>query len=230
MSKLTYLQLTNRVLGRITNTTISNVTAATGNALIVTQLINEAQTWLFTEEDWYSLYTSRTFNTSASTSTYAVATAFGRCISLTDTTNNRVLNEDYSRSFDEIDPNQSTSGIPELFGIEGSNYRLWPIPAGTYSITDRYWKIPTALAANTDTSDLPIECENVIIQYAFRGLLEYLNKIEQADRASVRLAQELARASVANKRRLDKMRVLTSSRKFEGSLVAPRLPSNYPAV
>lgn len=65
MAKLTYLQLVNRVLKRITQTELSSgVSSATGHAKIIAELINEAQTELWTETiNWYSLYKQRVFET-----------------------------------------------------------------------------------------------------------------------------------------------------------------------
>lgn len=69
MAKLTYLQLTNRVLKRITQPEVTTLVGVTGQAKIITELINEAQTELWTETtNWYSLFTERTFNTNINTS------------------------------------------------------------------------------------------------------------------------------------------------------------------
>ena len=73
MAKLTYLELTNRILRRITQADITDVTTATGQALLITNFLNEAQNVLFNEENWHSLYTSRTFVTADGTAEYAVA-------------------------------------------------------------------------------------------------------------------------------------------------------------
>lgn len=229
MAKLTYLQLTNRVLGRITQSTISDVTAATGQALIVTQLINEAQNELFTEDNWYSLYTSRSIATVASTATYAVATDFGRSISLTDETGNRILIEDYGKAFDEVDPNNDQTGNPLFFCLQGGNYRLYPIPAGIYTLRDRYWHVPTTLAANANTSDLPIETENCILQWSLYRVLEYLNKFEAADRARIEYLNMLKKAKEMNSKMIDKMHVFTASNYGNTQLLRPQFPSGYPA-
>lgn len=65
MAKLTYLQLVNRVLTRITQTELSSgVSTATGQAKIIANLLNEAQNDLWTEaNNWHTLYKMRTFNT-----------------------------------------------------------------------------------------------------------------------------------------------------------------------
>lgn len=63
MAKLTYLVLTNRVLKRINRNEITDVSTVSGTDKIVTEFINEAQTYLSSIEDWYSLYKTRKFNT-----------------------------------------------------------------------------------------------------------------------------------------------------------------------
>lgn len=291
MAKTSYLNLTNKILRRITQTAITDVSTATGHALIVTNLINEAQNELFTIRNWYSLYATRIFTTTTYTAstitfnnanpdtitdsasgmgsftageilisgssnndgtytvdtatagtltlqssdsltaeaagnsititaiTYPVASDFGRTIDLTDTTNSRVLTEDVTRVFDEADPDINVTGIPSHFAFQGDSYRLWRIPGGTYKIRDRYWKQPTALSVNADTSDLPIETENSIIFWAWYHVLEYLNKFEQADRVRRDYERQLQLAIKANQKKIDKMYIFQSDRGFRGTPV-----------
>lgn len=229
MAKLPYLELTNRVLRRITQSDISDVTAATGHALIITNLINEAQNQLAMDVDWYSLYTTRTFSTVASTAEYAQASDWGKTINMIDESNNWVLIESFNRSFDEVDPDADTEGTPTHFSLTGTNYRFYPIPNGVYTIRERYWKQPTALAANSDTSDLPIEVENCIIQWALSGIYEYLNKFESADRAIAKYLKILERADAANRRKIDRIVRLGGHGFIDGihGIRPTRLPPTY---
>lgn len=226
MAKQTYLELTNRILGRINQSEIANVTTATGHSLIITDLINEAQNELFTDANWYSLYTARSFNTVADTATSAVASDFGRGISLQDTTNNRLLIEDVFKAFDEQDPNADMTGPPTHYAYQNGYYRFYPVPAGVYAMTDRYWKQPTALSTNSSTSDLPVECENAIIHYAWYKILQYLNKFEQADRIRIEYEKTLNKAIKMNDKMLDKMHVMQRSGFYQG-IEPPRWPSGY---
>jgi hypothetical protein len=301
MAKLTYLQLTNRILKRITLAEISDVTAATGTQEIVTELINEAQNEIWTEDNWYSLYRTRTFLTETYTAstisfaeanpdtiddsasgfgsfqagqaiyvtgstsndgTYTIATAaagtltlqtaddlateaagdsvtitamsypvpsdWGRTLSLVDVTNNRILFEDDTKSFDIFDPDANQTGIPEAVALEGDQYKLFPIPAGDYTIRERYWKIPDTLSANANTSDLPIECENAIIQYALMRVLEYLNKFEASDRARIEFQRHIEKAKAKNKKMIDKMNIMGSGGyPYHHRPFPPKLPSKY---
>jgi len=303
MAKLTYLELTNRVLRRLTRADITDVTAATGQALIVTDAINEAQKALFSESiNWYSLYNLRTFTTarlaasitisfadtdpdtildsanafvtsgfiagmevmvSGSTSndgvyalatvaagtltlqsadaltveaagesititafTHPVASNFGRCIDLTNIPDNLVLYESYGREMDEYDPNMDDTSSPTDFIVQDDNYRFFPIPAAATKIRDRYWAIPTALAANGDTSDLPVECENCLIQWAWGETLRYLNSFDKADRVELKFNKMLTLARISNDKRLNSMRVMGGDF-LNSTLRAPRFPSAY---
>ena len=299
MAKQTYLALVNTILRRISQSTITDVTAATGHAKIVCDLFNEAQNALFVETNWYSLYKTRQFTTTTytvstiaftnanpdtitdsangfgsfqsgqhilvtgSTSndgtyyvstaaagtltlqlsdsltvesagasvtitaiTYPVASDWGRTIDLADVSNNTMLTEDVLRAFDEADPNADYTGTPTHFSLQGAAYRLYPMVAGAYKIRERYWMAPTSLSANTSTSDLPIECENILIHWAWYKILEYMNKFEQADRLRIETQRLLSQAKSMNDKMIDKMHVM-SANMYHNGLQPPRFPSHY---
>lgn len=227
----TYLELVNKVLKRITQTELSSdVSSAIGHAKIIAELINEAQMELWMETtNWYTLYSTRTISTTADLATYALADDWGRTITLIDTTTGRVLTEDVLRAFDESDPDSDTTGTPTHFAIQGGNYRLYPIPDGTYSLRERYWKIPTPLSADDSTSSLPLFCESFLINWSLMGVLEYLNKFEQADRIKDKLYGKegiLQKCKIANKKVIDQT-IRFESVERTGMLVPPRFPSHY---
>jgi len=226
MGTLSYLTMTNRILRRISQPDITDVTAATGQGLIITDLLNEAQDSLAADDNWYTLYTSRTFSFVASTATVAVAADFGKCIDLVDTTAQNVLEEDAIRILDIHDRGASSTGTPECFALIGTDYHFYPIPAAANSVRERYWKKPTAMAANGDTSSLPDFCDNLLIYHAWSTILEYLNKFSTADRIRLKFSTEYERAKSANKRLIDKMRVFRTVT-GQRSLRMPRLPNNY---
>lgn len=227
MAKLTYLQLTNRILKRLTIAEVSDVVGLSGQPQIVTELLNEAQTTIFAEDEWYSLYTTRDISTVAGTETYAVASDFGRGISLSDESNNQILIEVTGKSLDIQDPDSSLSGNPSYYSLEGANYRLKPVPASVLTIRDNYYKIPTTLSTSSQAYDLPIECENALIYYAWYLILEYQQKFEMADRIKTDYNRAIKLAKSANGRVISKMfrfgGIAGTSR-----LAPPSLPSGYP--
>ena len=308
MSKLTYLQLTNRVLKRITQPEAATVTGITGQGKIISELINEAQTELWTETtNWYSLFTERMFNTFTFTAatltfnnaspatitdsgngfgkfktgmtirvtgsasndgiymlspttapttgtltlqtadtltteapgqtviiyalTYPLASDFGRAYHLVDLTNNRILTEDATVAFSEDDPQMMNFNEPTHFSIQGDFYRFYYIPSGTFQMVDRYWKVPTTLAADADVYTLPLFCENFLIHWPLMRVLEYMNKFEAADRVRTQIYGTkgvLEKAMFANSKILDKM--LRFQPTHGGRPIAPpRFPSHYGA-
>jgi len=64
MAKKTYVNLINTVLRELNISEITDPTAATGQASIVANYFNDAQHAIYTEEDWYSSYKERVFQTS----------------------------------------------------------------------------------------------------------------------------------------------------------------------
>ena len=229
MAKTSYLNLTNKILRRITQDVITDVSTATGTALIVTNMINEAQIEVYNEHShWYSLYATRVFTTSGGTAEYALQSDYGATIDLFDKTNNRMLIEEVIRPLDAADPDEDTTGVPTHFAIQGSNYRLFPIPGGAYNIKERYWTLPTTLTANANTSDLPIEVENALFYYALAEVQEYLNKFEQSDRSRLKYRTALTKAIAKNKKKIDRLRRFKDAFPHSNYGIAPpRFPSSY---
>lgn len=306
MAKLTYLQLTNRILKRITQPEVATVTGITGQGKIISELINEAQTELWTETtNWYSLFTERTFKTftyAASTLTfnvgppvtitdsangfgsfktgmtirvtgsasndgiymlspttapvvgtltlqtadtviaeaagsavtlysltYPVASDFGRAFHLVDLTNDCILTEDMTRAFAEEDPQMTSYNQPTHFSMQGDFYRFHNIPAGAYTIIDRYWKVPTTLSADADTYTLPLFCENFLIHWPLMRVLEYMNKFDAADRVRTQIYGKkgvLEKAMFANSKLVDQILRFQPSQGRRG-IAPPKFPSSY---
>jgi hypothetical protein len=235
VAKLTYLQLINRVLKRITQPEIITVASCTGQAKIISELINEAQNELWTETtNWYPLYATRTIATVASTATYAVATDWGRTIDMMNVTSGIMMTEDLMRSFDETDPDANQTGVPTHFAVQGEYYVLYPIPADIYSLRERYWKVPATLSVDADTSVLPLFCENFIIHWAWMSILEYMNKFEQADRIRLKIYGNpatkekgiLDKCKLANNKIVDRMIVMGGGENY-GGIRPPKFPSAY---
>lgn len=309
MSKLTYLQLVNRVLKRITQPELSSgVSTATGQAKIISELINEAQNELWTEaSNWHSLLKLRTFSTVTYTAdtisfadsdpdtildsasgfgdlqagqtivisgsasndgvyviatsatdtltlqssdsltveaagenitiyavSYPVASDWGRTHTLADYTSNRILTEETFRTFVESDPSMDSFNRPYCFSVVENMYHLYYIPNGAYRLIDRYWAIPTALSADSDTSDLPEFCENFIIHWAWMSILQYLNKFDAADRIAMKIYGNpamkdpgiLQKAKLANSKIIDQMFAFGGSQTY-GGIEPPKLSSHY---
>jgi len=158
--------------------------------------------------------------------TYPVASDWARTFALMDLTNDTFLIPDDDVTFDEVDPDSSETANPTHYALNGDYIRFYPIPAGTYSVRERYYALPTAFTANTDTSLLPIEVENCLIYWAWSQILDFLNKFDEADRKQINYRNMLKIAEKANKRKINKLRQFEGTRNFSG-VRGPRLPSRY---
>jgi len=227
MGTLTYLQMVDRLARRITQTAVTDVTTVTGQALMISEMVNEAQSSLSLDENWYTLYADRTFNTVAATATVAVASDFARTIDIVDTTNNRRLIEVSIKEIDMMDRGLDTQGTPTHFALVGSAYRFYRIPSSATAMKERYWKKPTVMTADGDTSSLPEFCDNLIMYWVEKEIYRYLNKFENADRAERSFLLEDVRCKKANRRIINKLRVFTPAGGLE-SPGLPRLPMSYP--
>lgn len=232
MAKLSYLNLVNKVLQRITEDVITDVSTATGKSLIVAGLFNEAQNVLYTEPvNWYSMYATATITTVASTAEYALEADHGRTLTIINETSNIVMKEEFIKRMDKLDPDRSSSSNPTHFTIQATNYRLYPIPSGVETLRVRYYKTPTTLSANANTSDLPIECENIMITWVMMEIFEYMKDFDAADRKRISYKDGLKKAKIANDKILDRLDKFNPDN--QGSvfgIAPPRFPSNYPRM
>jgi len=228
MAKTSYLNLVNKAIRLINNTTISDVTTVTGQAKLIADFVNEAQNVLYAEAvNWYSLYATDTITTIAGTSAYGVPADMGRIIVMINETQQYVMVEDFIKNLDLADPSGSTQSNPTHFTIQAGNFRLYPIPAAVETIRYRYYKVPATLATNSATSDLPIECEPSLIEWVKFQIYEYLKQYESADRSRITYNSLLKRAKIANDRITDRMDTVGSVR-YNGGINAPRFPASYP--
>lgn len=164
--------------------------------------------------------------------TYPLASDHGRTIDIVDMNNDIILTEEVGRSFDEYDPDMDYTNNPYFFSIQGTNYRIFYIPNGTVTLLDRYWKVPTALSADTDTSDLPEFCENFLIHWAWMSICDYLNKFEAADRIRMKLYGK--KDGILSKIQSANSKVINQTHRFEpkgyvSGIHPPRFPSSYGA-
>ena len=161
--------------------------------------------------------------------TYALASGFGKMILLKDVTNNKVLTEDIMRAFETDDPDQDTLSNPTHFGVQGNYIRPYPIPSGAYKMREWYLKTPTALSATTDTSDLPIECENPLIWFAWYNMLAYLQKYDEADRKERQYLKMVEDAKAHNAKVVDQWHRMMGADNAQDGIAPPRFPSAYGA-
>ena len=228
MAKTSYLNIVNKVLRRVNQNIISDVTSVAGHADIVANLVNEAQNVVYAEDvNWYSLYTTDTFSTVASTDEYTLPSDHGRTLVMINETQDWIMVPDFISVIDSANPNRSEESSPTHFTIQGDNYRLYPTPAAVETIRRRYYKVPTALATNSDVSDLPIEVEPALIEWVFFQMYEYLKQYDRADRSRISYEKYLKKARIANDRIITRMDRFSPDMRYT-SLKDVTYPGNYP--
>ena len=160
---------------------------------------------------------------------YPVASDHGRTIDIVDITNNRLVYEEGIKISDSYDPDMSTTSTTLSVTQQGSTFRFVPTPGGIYTMRERYWKLPSIMIANSDTTDLPIELENLLIQWSLLKTLEYMNKFDSADRVRAEFNRMLKRARKNNKRKIDRLFTMGGTGRHTHGLAIhpPVFPSNY---
>jgi hypothetical protein len=157
MAKLTYLQLVNRVIKRITQPEVTTLVGITGQGKIISELINEAQSELWTETtNWYSLFTERTFYTF----TWPPSGGTGKTLTYANTSPATIT--DSASGFAKF-VTSSNIGMGQTIKIQGSTYNdgvyiLSPTVAPTASVLTLQAadSFPTAGADTAVTAIYPI--------------------------------------------------------------------------
>lgn len=211
MAKRNYLGLTNLILGRIKQSAVADMTTLTAGSHsdLISEYINDAQNVLMIEDNWYTLITEREI-ASGTSGTLAVASDFDKSLVLVDKTNKKYLVEGLSRDFLMGDAGRDDTGPPTRFSAEGTNYRFDTIPTTSVTLTDVYWKQPTSLSANTDSSDLPLICEPLIIKWVESEIFAYVGNTVKSELALRRYNTLLPKAMDKNQEIVDRMIIVDS--------------------
>lgn len=123
--------------------------------------------------DWNFMWTQWSESTIASTANYTAPSDLGAWdresfyLNYTASTYKKLRELDYREWRDVYRNGTQTNAKSDYFVIlPDRSVTLHSVPDAVYTLTADYWKVPTRLAANTDTSNVPVEFERVIIEYA----------------------------------------------------------------
>jgi hypothetical protein len=64
-------------------------------------------------------------------------------------------------------------GVPRLYYIKGGSIGFWPVPNSAYSVAIDYYKLPTELSGDSDTSIIPKAYRQALIHYAMKMEHDY---------------------------------------------------------
>jgi len=176
MAKSNFLALCNKVAQEcnIPGSGLASVTGQTGIELRVVTWTADADELIQSKYfDWNFLSSSFSTNTIADTPTYVAPTDIGvwdrESIYIDQALNTYAnLKEVEYKLWRKTRRNGvQTSSKPYEFTIKPDNsLSLYPQPDTAYTLTAEYFKRPTRMTANTDTSDIPEQFEQAIIEMA----------------------------------------------------------------
>lgn len=144
------------------------------------------------ERDWPWLETSRSFNTTAGTASYATGTRWVRTHSL-KIDNYGPLGFYSRKHLDEWYPTSAATGTPRFYSVSGDQLLLFPTPEAVFSVTEVFQQYEPALTAGTDVPLMPLPFHTVIVHAAAEELLLRMREDERAAREAARKASWLGR-------------------------------------
>lgn len=215
-STVTFLDLTNRVLKAFNevNLTSSNFSTADGFYQEAKDAVNQAIFDIYTEQDvqWPFAWNETTFNTVAGTQEYskasdALAIDWESFRILSDPSNDiiadhipsieyNVYRREYWQGDQETTADERTQ--PSLVVRKpDNNFILTPVPDQVYTIEYEYYTMPSALSAYDDTTSIPDEFVQMIVDKALHYAYMFRDNVEQAA-----LAQKRYESNVNKVRRI----------------------------
>ena len=174
----TYLQLVNDVLTRLREANVSTVSQNTYSAL-VGKLVNDAKREVEDAWNWETLRSTYSFNTTASTVSYALAGSGDkfRVLAAYNDTNDNFLEQRPSKFFTEnilLSPS-AVEGIPAYYGVNGIDTNgdglvdIYPVPDGVYTIR---FDLAVPEAELSSDSDLTRLNKTAIVSLAWAKAIE----------------------------------------------------------
>lgn len=133
------------------------------------------------------MQSSTTFNTVASTASYALSTIAADLQQLTSLritspdNNERWLQPMTAEDFDRFiaDPTSESEGAPEKYYLWDNTVYLYPIPDDAYTIAVRYIKTPTTVASD-DQPDIPEEYQEILTLGTLYRAMQINDNFDQA--------------------------------------------------
>ena len=129
--------------------------------------LNEAQGRIARFMEIPDFYVTSTVTTIIGTDTYSLPSDVVRINGLTNASSPVELTF-VNDPADIQYANQAGQGVgePLYYTLAGSNICLSPVPDAVYTLTLDYYKSPSTLSSDTQTSDIPSQYHDVMISYA----------------------------------------------------------------
>lgn len=128
--------------------------------------LNQSQSRIARHAEIRDLFTTSTVTKVAGTATYTLPTDFLRATGLVDVTDD--IDLEYREDPNELRLlNQGTvnRGTPVLYSFSEGGLLLYPVPDASGSLTLTYYKRPTDMSADGDTSILPADYHDLMVSW-----------------------------------------------------------------
>lgn len=135
--------------------------------------INMGQDDFVLRELWPFREVTDTITTVAATQEYALATEFSDIdsqniisVALQGTVQKKLPYIPYTQlRAQRPDFDLDAAGVPQQYYIKSGNIGFWPAPADAYTVAVDYYKTPTELTADSDTSIIPVGYREALMHY-----------------------------------------------------------------
>lgn len=173
----------NDIIGRV-QTRLKDSSISTS---VLLQLLNDTNREVCNRYMLDFMQSSTTFNTVASTASYALSTIAADLQQLTSLritspdNNERWLQPMTAEDFDRFiaDPTSESEGSPEKYYLWDNTVYLYPIPDDAYTIAVRYIKTPTTVASD-DQPDIPEEYQEILTLGTLYRAMQINDNFDQA--------------------------------------------------
>lgn len=85
-------------------------------------------------------------------------------------------------------------GTPDIYYLKGGKIGLWPVPDASLTVLIEYYKLPTAMSADSDTSIIPVNYRESLLHYALSLEHDYNTDPDLAQKAMNRYEDILGSA------------------------------------
>lgn len=173
----------NDIIGRV-QTRLKDSSISTS---VLLQLLNDTNREVCNRYMLDFMQSSTTFNTVASTASYALSTIAADLQQLTSLritspdNNERWLQPMTAEDFDRFiaDPTSESEGAPEKYYLWNDTVYLYPIPDDAYTIAVRYIKTPTTVESG-DQPDIPEEYQEILTLGTLYRAMQINDNFDQA--------------------------------------------------
>lgn len=130
---------------------------------LVKTWLNDAQRIAVIQSEMRTMRTSAAYTTEVGESALELPSNFSRIYEIRDTSTGIQL---VPMDLDEVDTLPSTRGRPNIYTSDGTHLLVYPTPDGAYTLSLRYWRLPSDMSADTDLPEIPVQYHALLVSYA----------------------------------------------------------------